>query len=77
MAGYNLPDGVTGGEDYFNPPDAPECRECCADIEDEWLYCPWCGAQLHPEEWIGGEWVGPQMYDCARDYEVDRALDGD
>ena len=76
MAGYNLPDGVTGGEDYFNPPDPPECPECYADLDWEWLYCPLCGKKLRPDEWVDDVYVGPQMYDSARDYEVDKALDG-
>ena len=74
MAGYNLPDGVTGGEDYFNPPDPPECPECYADLDWEWLYCPFCGKKLRPDEWVDDVYVGPQMYDCRRDYDVDMAL---
>ena len=75
MPGWNMPDGVTGGEDYFNPPDEPTCPKCYADMDWEWLFCPWCGARLRPEEWLGDEWIGPQMYDSQRDLDVDRALD--
>ena len=72
----NYPDGINGGEDYFNPPDLmAECGECYSDVDLDWLFCPWCGAKLHPEEWIGDEYVGSQMYDCQRDWEYDKALD--
>ena len=75
MAGYNLPDGVTGGEDYFNPPDEPECPKCYGSVDWEYLYCPWCGEQLRKEQWDGDVYLGDQLYDCRRDYDVDRALD--
>jgi hypothetical protein len=72
----NYPDGVNGGEDYFNPPDKTgECPACYADTDWEWLYCPWCGTKLRPDEWMGDEYIGSQQYDCARDWEVDKALD--
>ncbi len=49
----NYPDGVTGGEDYFNARDM-ECPECGGEFEHiEWLYCPWCGAKLRRDEYIG------------------------
>ena len=66
MAGYdNLPDGMTGGEDYLNPPsEVCECTECYADLEPEWRFCPHCGAEQVRS-----------AYDCARDWEVDRAIE--
>ena len=74
MAG-NYPDGVDGASSNFNPPAEAECPECYSGIDWEWLYCPWCGTRLNPGEWDGDEYIGGSMYDCRRDYEVDRALD--
>lgn len=57
----NLPDGVTGGEDYFNPPYSGECPVCGADTYGG--ECAFCGARIG------------QAYDSMRDYEADKALE--
>lgn len=45
----NYPMGVNGSSDYFNRPDPPECPSCCARLEEDWRYCPWCGTRLGGE----------------------------
>ena len=76
MGWTNYPDGVSGSDAYFNPPPEPECPDCFAAIDWEWLYCPWCGARLRPDEWDDDCYIGPQAYDSGKDYDIDRALDG-
>lgn len=60
MANDNYPPGVYDMHPHFYPPDPMECPECCADLDWEWLFCPFCGKKLHPEEWDGDVYIGPQ-----------------
>lgn len=32
----------------WNEPDAPECLnvECCATLDAEWTFCPYCGERI-------------------------------
>lgn len=45
-ANSNYPMGVDGTHPHFDWPDPPECPECYAEVDADWLYCPWCGARL-------------------------------
>ena len=60
MANDNYPPGVYDMHPHFYPPDPMECPDCYADIESDWLFCPYCGRKLHPEEWDGDVYIGPQ-----------------
>ncbi len=56
----NYPLGVDGTHPHFNEPDPPECqnRKCCATLEYEWEWCPYCGWHISWEDWDAkrGEW---------------------
>ena len=52
------PDRMAVREDGAVSDDIAECPECYAETDWEWLYCPWCGAKLRPDEWDGEEWLG-------------------
>jgi len=56
----NYPDGVDGSHPYFNPPPVPECqnRDCMAELEFDWEFCPFCGWHIDWENWDAkrGEW---------------------
>ena len=59
MGWSNYPDGVSGGDDYFNEPDPPECmnRKCCATLEPDWEFCPFCGWHIDWDDYAeeGGD----------------------
>lgn len=47
----NYPDGVTGGEDYFNPPKYDtECPECGCEFMRYEGRCPWCGKPMEDDD---------------------------
>jgi predicted amidophosphoribosyltransferase len=55
MSYSNYPDGVNGSHPYFNPDEPPECRKCHAEVDEEWAFCPWCGAELRGDDGLEDE----------------------
>lgn len=62
-ANSNYPAGIWAGDPKapWNAPEPPECmnEKCCASLETEWEFCPYCGMHI---DWDAYEQDGDDWY---------------